>query len=238
RKSKSLTKEEEAISMEKPEKKGVIDTWLDKHRSIYTAATRHAFVASIRDGSVALSSFRTWLGQDYLFVRGFVPFVANVLIRAGKEAGETSDMEVVLGGLASLNDEIEWFKSEGSKWDVDFSTVVPQKANQEYGRILEALMSSEVKYPVLMTAFWAIEAVYQESFAHCLENGNKTPAELTGACHRWGNDGFKQYCSSVKNVAERCLANASGEALAEAEDVLVLVLEQEVAFWEMSRGGQ
>jgi thiaminase len=51
-------KEEEAISMEK---RGVIDTWIDKHRSIYTAATRHAFVVSIRDGSVDLSSFRTWL---------------------------------------------------------------------------------------------------------------------------------------------------------------------------------
>ncbi|KAG2315797.1 hypothetical protein Bca52824_018919 [Brassica carinata] len=81
---------------------------------------------------------------------------------AGKESGETSDMEVVLGGLASLNDEIEWFKSEGSKWGVDFSTVVAQKANQEYSR----------------------------------------------------------------------------EALVEAEDVLVRVLEHEVAFWEMSRGGQ
>ncbi|CAE5967565.1 unnamed protein product [Arabidopsis arenosa] len=222
----------------KPEKRGMIDTWIDKHRSIYTAATRHAFVVSIRDGSVDLSSFKTWLGQDYLFVRGFVPFVASVLIRACKDSGESSDMEVVLGGLASLNDEIEWFKREGSKWDVDFSTVVPQNANQDYRRFLEALMSNEVKYPVIMTAFWAIEAVYQESFAHCLEDGNKTPVELTGACHRWGNDGFKQYCSSVKNIAERCLENASGEVLAEAEDVLVRVLEHEVAFWEMSRGGQ
>ncbi|KAG2315795.1 hypothetical protein Bca52824_018917 [Brassica carinata] len=210
--------------MEKSEKKGVIDTWIDKHRSLYAAATRHDFVVSIRDGSVDLSSFKTWLGQDYLFVRGFVPFVANVLIRAGKESGETSDMEVVLGGLASLNDEIEWFKSEGSKWGVDFSTVVAQKANQEYSRFLEALMSSEVEYSVVMTAFWAIEAVYQESFAH--------------SCNRWGNDGFRQYCLSVKNIAERCLENASREALVEAEDVLVRVLEHEVAFWEMSRGGQ
>lgn len=63
-----------------------------------------------------------------------MPFVASVLIRAGKESGETSDMEVVLGGLASLNDEIEWFKREGSKWDVDFSTVLPQEANQRYCR--------------------------------------------------------------------------------------------------------
>jgi hypothetical protein len=52
-------------------------------------------------------------------------------------------MEVVLGGIASLNDEIEWFKREGSKWDVDFSTVVPQRANQEYGRLLISYMLIE-----------------------------------------------------------------------------------------------
>ena len=103
-------------------------------------------------------------------------------------------------------------------------------------RFLEALMNSEVEYSVVLTAFWGIEAVYQESFAHCLGDGNKTPAELTGACNRWGNDGFRQYCLCVKNIAERCLENASREALVEAEDVLVRVLEHEVAFWEMSRG--
>ncbi|KAG2315792.1 hypothetical protein Bca52824_018914 [Brassica carinata] len=185
------------------------------------------WIAIVGSGYIGLefSDVYTALGRSRLPLReGFVPFVANVLIRAGKESGETSDMEVVLGGLASLNDEIEWFKSEGSKWGVDFSTVVAQKANQEYSRFLEALMSSEVEYSVVMTAFWAIEAVYQESFAH--------------SCNRWGNDGFRQYCLSVKNIAERCLENASREALVEAEDVLVRVLEHEVAFWEMSRGGQ
>ncbi|XP_019056756.1 PREDICTED: bifunctional TENA-E protein [Tarenaya hassleriana] len=175
-------------------------------------------------------------GQDYLFVREFVPFVANALIRAGRESGESSDMEVVLGGLSALNDEIDWFKSEGSKWGVDFSTVLPQKTNQDYCRFLEKLTEKEVKYSVVMTAFWAIEAVYQESFAHCLEEGNRIPPELAGACRRWGNDGFRRYCSSVKAIADRCLENASGDDLAEAEAVFVSVLEHEIAFWDMSRG--
>ncbi|QCE11151.1 heme oxygenase-like [Vigna unguiculata] len=35
------------------------------------------------------------VAQDYLFVRDFVPFVANVLIKARKESDASGDMEVV-----------------------------------------------------------------------------------------------------------------------------------------------
>lgn len=73
-------------------------------------------------------------GQDYIFVRAFAPFVASVLIKAWKESDDCSDMEVILSGMASLNDEIAWFKSEATMWGVQLSEVVPQKANQDYCR--------------------------------------------------------------------------------------------------------
>lgn len=74
-------------------------------------------------------------GQDYLFVRAFIPFVASVLIKAWKESDNSStDMEVILSGMASLNEEISWFKSETPKWGVQLSDIVPQKANQDYCR--------------------------------------------------------------------------------------------------------
>jgi len=42
--------------------------------------------------------------QDYLFVRDFVPFVANVLIKAWKESDTSGDMEVILRVTVSLKD--------------------------------------------------------------------------------------------------------------------------------------
>ncbi|TXG71588.1 hypothetical protein EZV62_000167 [Acer yangbiense] len=116
------------------------------------------------------------LGQDYIFVRAFVSFVSSVLIKAWKGSDDSGgDIEVLSGGMAALNDEIQWFKNEASKWGVQLSDIVPQKANKDYCRFFESLMSSEVKYTMAITAFWAIEAVYQQSFAHCLEDGTKPP---------------------------------------------------------------
>ena len=72
--------------------------------------------------------------QDYIFVRAFVPFVATVLLKAWKESFDATDMDVILSGMASLNDEFAWFNKEASKWGVSLTNVAPQKANLDYNR--------------------------------------------------------------------------------------------------------
>ncbi|KAK8478239.1 hypothetical protein V6N11_080198 [Hibiscus sabdariffa] len=216
----------------------VTETWLRKHRLLHVGATRHPFIHRIRDGNIDIPAFKTWLGQDYIFVRAFVPFVASVLTKAWKGSNDgDNDVEVILGGMAALNDEISWFKKEASKWDVQLSNTVPQKANQEYCRFLESLTSPEVEYTVAIVAFWVIETVYQESFAHCLEDGSKTPPELKETCQRWGNEGFGEYCNSLRKIADRQLEKASDDAISKAEAMFLQVLEYEVDFWNMSHGG-
>ncbi|XP_014507970.1 probable bifunctional TENA-E protein isoform X2 [Vigna radiata var. radiata] len=221
---------------EEEKKVGVIETWLRKHTLLFKGATRHPFILSIRDGSIDITSFKSWLAQDYLFVRAFVPFVASVLIKAWKESDESGDMEVILGGVASLEDEISWFKREASKWGISLSEVVPQQTNKKYCGLLESLMSPDVEYTVAITAFWVIEVVYQESFAHCIGEGSKTPQELKETCERWGSEAFAKYCQSLQNIVNRRLQKASDEELKKAEHTFLNVLEYEVDFWNMSRG--
>lgn len=97
-------------------------------------------------------------------------------------------------------------------------------------------MSPDVDYTEAITAFWAIEVVYQESFAHCLEDGSKTPEELKETCQRWGNDGFGKYCKALQTIANRRLEKASDDVVAKAELNLLRILEHEIGFWNMSRG--
>ncbi|XP_030527910.1 probable bifunctional TENA-E protein [Rhodamnia argentea] len=223
--------------LERPaEEEGTTAMWLRKHRLMYTAATRHPFILSIRDGSVDLNSFKRWLGQDYLFVRAFVPFVSSVLLKACWESDDNSDMEVLLSSLAALNDEIAWFKKEASKWGVVLASIAPQRVNKDYCRFLKSSMEPGIEYTVAIAALWAIELVYQQSFAYCLEEGSRTPPELAETCQRWGNEGFGQYCQSLQKIADRQLPRATNEERKKAEAVLLRVLEHEVEFWNMSHG--
>ncbi|KMT06279.1 hypothetical protein BVRB_7g162040 [Beta vulgaris subsp. vulgaris] len=157
-------------------------------------------------------------------------------LKACKESDDESDIEVILAGLASLNDEIQWFKKEAAKWDVQLNAVTPQKTNQNYYRFIESLMQLEVNYTVAITAFWAIETDYQLSFAHCLEDDAKTPPELRAAFESWGNEGFGKYCDFLRMIANRCLSKALEDVQVKAEVTLLQVFELEVEFWNMSEG--
>ncbi|KAJ1699261.1 hypothetical protein LUZ63_007773 [Rhynchospora breviuscula] len=209
-------------------------TWQAKHRELYERATRHPFILSIRDGTVDFSSFKRWLGQDYIFVREFVPFVFSVLLKSWKESEIKSDMEIIFGGAAALSDELSWFKNEASKWGVDLCGITPFTANTEYCRFLQSFTTLDINYTVAATAFWAIETVYQESFSFCIEGDHKTPTELLGTCQRWGNSDFGQYCKSLQQIADRCLKKAPADVVRMAEEVFVSVLEHEIEFWNMS----
>lgn len=71
-------------------------------------------------------------GQDYIFVRQFIPFTASVIIKSCKHSDEESDMQVLLSGISSLNDEISWFKTQAQNWDVHLHSLVPLQANLNY----------------------------------------------------------------------------------------------------------
>ncbi|KAG8063671.1 hypothetical protein GUJ93_ZPchr0003g17073 [Zizania palustris] len=207
--------------------------WVARHRRLYERATRHPFTVSIHDGTVDLAAFRRWLGQDYMFVKEFVAFLASVLLKCCRQS-EGSDMEIILGGLASLSDELSWFKKEADKWSVGLTEVSPLKSNTLYCRFLQSFSEPEISYTVAITTFWIIETVYQDSFALCIEEGNETPPELLGTCQRWGSHEFKQYCQSLQIIADRCLAEAPADVVRSAEEAFLRVLELEIGFWEMS----
>ncbi|KAG4401302.1 hypothetical protein GLYMA_07G240701v4 [Glycine max] len=112
--------------------------------------------------------------QDYLFVRAFVPFAASVLIKAWKESDCRGDMEVILGGVASLEDEISWFKAEANKWGISLSDVVPQPPNKNYYRLLESLMSPEVEYTVAIKHFGLLKQCIKRALPTALKKAPKS----------------------------------------------------------------
>lgn len=58
--------------------------------------------------------------------------------------GDNADIDVILGGIAALNDEIAWFKREASKWGVALPSIVPQQMNLDYCRYYIADILNQV----------------------------------------------------------------------------------------------
>jgi hypothetical protein len=69
------------------------------------AVLHHPFLFACHDGTIKPAQFNRWLVQDYLFVTHFTRLAANLLVSAPVE-----HFDLILSGLAALQDELSWFK--------------------------------------------------------------------------------------------------------------------------------
>ena len=93
-------------------------------------------------------------GQDYIFVRAFVPFIASLLVKAWKEGDDEANVDIILSGIATLNDEVSWFKREASKWGVSLDSIVPQQANLVYCRYCIISHIIVIESFLFLHSFW------------------------------------------------------------------------------------
>lgn len=196
--------------------------WIERHGEAWRDATRHPFLDACRDASIPEPAFHTWLVQDYRFVLSFTRFAARLLAGA-----PTGHMDVLIGGLAALGDELAWFRQKADERGLDLD-VRTHPTCASYAAFMEAL--TETAYPVQATAFWAIERAYNQAWR---EAGPMRPPYDEFA-DRWGSEAFTAYVSALEAQADEALAAASDKERAAAESAFHEVARLEKDFWQMA----
>jgi len=195
---------------------------LDEHTEAWQDATRHPFLNRCKDGSIEAAQFNTWLTQDYLFVTELVRFIGQLLA-----AAPVAHFDVLLGGLAALKDELNWFRGKAAERTLNLAT--PRQAICEnYCNWLAQLPGES--YAIQAVAFWAIEIVYNQAW----QLPGPMPAPYDEFARRWGNADFTTYVGLLQNQADEALRTASPVEHAKAEAVFLRTMELEREFWRMA----
>ena len=199
---------------------------LEQHAAAWQAATRHPFLDSVREGTLAPQSFATWLVQDYLFVTDEFTVQAHLLPSAPRYA-----QNLLIRNVAALEAELTWFEAKAKALNLSLSTA-PHPVTAAYGTFMKTL--EQRPFAAAMTATWAIERAYLEAWQSALP-GQPIYREYI---ERWSNPGFASFVDELEQAT--ALALESGGSDKEAEAAFLEVAELERAFWEMawSPGGQ
>jgi thiaminase/transcriptional activator TenA len=183
------------------------DAWRD--------ATDHPFLRGVRDGSVPVAAFDTWLVQDARFVADLLRFQARLLARAPRPA-----QAVLAGGAVALVEELTWFEGLAAGRGLDLAApALP--ATRAYAALLARLEEADV--PTALTALWTIERTYLDAWSGVLPGA---PAYREFVEH-WTVPGFAGYVAGLAAAADALPA-------ADPEAVFDEVLAAEVAFWDMA----
>lgn len=193
-----------------------------KHPQTWSSATIHPFLTQCQSAEILPQQFNTWLVQDYLFVTEFTRMTAHLLAVA-----PVHHFDVLLSGLGALKAELIWFRAKAAERQLDLTTV-QQPTCVEYCTYMASLASTP--YPVQATAFWAIEAAYNQGW----QNPGKMASPYDEFADRWGNPGFTEYVKLLEQQADEVLATAPDTVQQQAEAAFLEVARLEKDFWQMA----
>ncbi len=188
---------------------------LSRHPDAWRAATRHPFLAAVRDGTVPVAAFDTWLVQDSRFVSDLLVFQARLLARAPRPA-----QAVLASGLVALVDELAWFEEQAAVRGLDLGASA-MAATAAYAGLLERLDAADVG--TALAALWTIERTYLDAWSAARPGA----AEYREFVEHWTQPGFAGYVAGLE-------AAADGVPAPDADAVFTEVVAAEVAFWGMA----
>ena len=179
----------------------------------------------MRDGSLPAGCFDRWLAQDYRFAQGLVRAQSRIAA-----AAPLADVGLLAGGVVATVGELGWFEAMAARRGVAFDAAM-HPANRAYCDFLLAL--TYAAYPAQITAIWALERTYLESWEG-VRPGAQPYREFV---ERWTTDGFRSYVGDLQAAVDRQLEAFVGVQAREAEDAFVWVTRYERGFWDMAMSG-
>jgi thiaminase len=195
------------------------DALVSRHTAAWQAATVHPFLAGVREGSVPEDAFDRWLAQDYLYVQALVRAQSRIAA-----AAPLADVGLLAGGVVATVGELGWFEEMAARRGVVLDALM-HPATRAYCDFLLALTYSG--YPAQITAIWALERTYLESW----EGARPGAQPYREFVKRWTTDGFRSYVADLQASVDRQLEAAVGQQAREAEDAFFWVTHYERAFW-------
>jgi thiaminase len=188
---------------------------LERHREAWSGATAHPFLSGVRDGSVPVAAFDTWLVQDARFVADLLRFQARLLARAPRPA-----QAVLAAGAVALVEELGWFEEQAAVRGLDLGApALP--ATVAYAALLERLADADL--PTALTALWTIERTYLDAWSAALPGA----PVYRGFVEHWTVPGFAGYVAGLEAAAD-ALGGAPGDA------AFLELVAAETAFWDMA----
>lgn len=199
---------------------------LETYHDDWHAAIHHPFLEHCKSGMIKPAQFNTWLVQDYLFVTEFTRMVGRVLA-----AAPVSHFDTILGGLAALKDELNWFRAKAAERNLKLD-VRKQKTNKRYCEFMTDLAIAP--YVIQATAFWAIELAYNQAWQ--IHSPMAKPYDEFA--DRWGNPGFTSYVSLLEQQADEALQSTTEFVHNRVKPFFRDVAKFESQFWQMAFEGE
>jgi thiaminase len=200
---------------------------LHESKEIWTSILKHPFLLKTANGTIDTETFKTWIRQDYIFVRDAIPFMA-VLLAKGPLDLRSHFIQIMVG----LDKELELFRSNAQKHGVDLTNIKPSPTCQAY---IQFLMNTayNASFEEGFTVLYAAEKVYLDSWM-VVKKGMKGSSPWQEFIDNWTSEGFQQYVDWLATTLDELVREQGETKLRLYGNIFQQTARYEFLFWDMA----
>ncbi len=204
---------------------------LEQAGDLWQAMLAHRFLKMTAEGSIPDATFKTWMRQDYIFVRDAIPFIAVLLAKAPVECRPNLTQV-----LPALDIELNLFRKNAEAHGVNLENVQPSPTCHAYLQFLMATVYGR-SFEEGFTVLYAAEKAYLDSWMQVKENlKGKSPWQAF--IDNWTSPAFQQYVDWLAATLDELAKGKPKVELERMSDLFLMTARYEYLFWEMAATGQ
>lgn len=196
-------------------------------KPIWDATLAHTFLAATADGSIPDAVFKTWLVQDYFYVRELIPFMGILIAKAPPELRPPLAEAVV-----AFNRELDLFRQQAEAHGVALEGQEMAPTCHAYVQFLMATAYGH-SFEEVFTVHYGAEKAYLDAWTW-VKGHQSGPSPWQAFIDNWTSDAFQEYVAWLATTLDDLAAGKSAEDLAAMEELFLLTARYEYLFWEMA----
>lgn len=196
-------------------------------RPIWDAILNHPFLVSTAEGTISERVFKTWMAQDYLFVREEVPFLGVLISKAPPYLRPP-----LADAVVALNRELELFREQAEAHGVSFGEIQMSPTCHAYGQFLMATAYGR-SFEEGFTVLYGVEKAYLDSWAWVKTN-QRGPSPWQAFIDNWTSEAFQNYITWLATTLDELTVGKSQADLDNMQELFLLTARYEYLFWEMA----
>lgn len=200
---------------------------LDSSQQVWNGILNHRFLKETADGTIPDKTFKTWMRQDYIFVREAIPFVAVLLAKAPVHLRSN-----LIQVLSALDKELELFRKNAEAHGVDLNNITPAPTNHAYTQFLLSVAYNG-SFEEGFTLLYGGEKAYLDSWM-VVKNSLKKASPWQQFIDNWTSDDFQNYVDWLSTTLDELTRGKPEPELKQMETLFLTIARYEYLFWEMA----
>jgi thiaminase/transcriptional activator TenA len=184
----------------------------------------HPFLTATAAGQVTESSFKTWLAQDYLYVRETVPFLGVLLAKAPPAL--RAPLSEAIG---TLNRELDLFRRQAEELGVVLEGLEMAPTCHAYTQFMLATAYSR-PFAAGFTVLYGLEKAYLDSWMQVKTN-QQGSSPYQAFIDNWTSQAFQDYVAWLGHTLDELVQQ---QDRVELERLFLLTARYEYLFWQMA----